>query len=676
MKKFLYSTYTKFAAAALCVIFISAAMLGAVDGFIKFCEDDKSVYEFEASFEDSRLVDTMLSGAEAAVYNAYFNYAGQSGEDTEKTGGTALDKYLKNMLSSSLYKADEVNYYVSINDKVYTNCGAKSAKDLENTRFYRYYSRDKNGRVTREGTTDMTYNRVLTESISDFVGDTDAVTICANISDEYAQTLEEAWNNQAEIIKDIFVKTAVYVILIVLLLIYLVCVSGKSKDGETHLMWLDHIWTEVHLALMVGAAVAAAAACAVLLDGYQQSHFPAYMLRAVTTASAAAGGAVLITSGLSIVRKIKCRSFIKTSIICRIVKWCFGIFVKILRWIWKKLKRCKDAAKIIVSKKSSAMSVAALLIYTAVISVCGVLVLETGGASVIIGVMLFCVGAFVLANRGGDIDKVRVGAAEIRNGNLNYKISEVKSSDIKALAENINEIGDGLNKTAAAKLKAERLKTDLITNVSHDLKTPLTSIISYTELLSKVEGLPEEAKDYAAVIAKKSESLKNLTQDLFEVSKVQSGNETFVTEKLDAALLIAQTLGERDNEIQGSDLKFCVNTDKDLFFIADGRKMSRVMGNLIDNALKYAMKGTRVFVQAFERENDVVIEVKNVSAYPMDFDAEEITGRFVRGDKSRTNEGNGLGLAIAKGYVEACGGSFDIIIDGDLFKALIRFERL
>ena len=358
------------------------------------------------------------------------------------------------------------------------------------------------------------------------------------------------------------------------------------------------------------------------------------------------------------------------------MKWCFGIFVKILRWIWKNLKRCKDAVKMIVSKKSSAMSVAALLIYTAAISVCGVLVLETGGASVIIGVMLFCVGAFVLANRGGDIDKVRVGAAEIRNGNLNYKISEVKSSDIKALAENINEIGDGLNKTAAAKLKAERLKTDLITNVSHDLKTPLTSIISYTELLSKVDGLPEEAKDYAAVIAKKSESLKNLTQDLFEVSKVQSGNETFVTEKLDAALLIAQTLGERDNEIQGSDLKFCVNTDKDLFFIADGRKMSRVMGNLIDNALKYAMKGTRVFVQAFERENDVVIEVKNVSAYPMDFDAEEITGRFVRGDKSRTNEGSGLGLAIAKGYVEACGGSFDIIIDGDLFKALIRFERL
>ena len=675
MKKFLYSTYTKFAAAALCVVFISAGMLGAVDGFIKFCEDDRSVYAFENSFEDSRLVDTMLSGAEAAVYNAYLNYAEQSGGNKEKTDGAALDENLKIMLASPLYEPNEVNYYVSVNDKVYTNCGAKSAKDLENTRFYRYFARDKNGSVTREGTTAMTFNRVLTDGLPEFLSNTDTITICANISDEYAARLEEEWNTQAEVIKDIFVKTAVYVILIVLLLIYLVCVSGKNKDGETRLMWLDHIWTEVHLALMVGAAVAATAACAVLLDGYQTSHYPTYMLRAVTTASAAAGGAVLITSGLSIIRKIKCKSFIKTSIICRIIKWCFGIFVKILRWIWKKLKRCKDAVKIIVSKKTNVMTVTVLLVYTAAIGICGMLVWESG-AGLLIGVVLFGIAAFVLAHRGEDIDKIRVGAAEIRNGNLDYKIPEVKSSDIKVLAEDINEIGDGLNKTAAAKLKAERLKTDLITNVSHDLKTPLTSIISYTELLAKVDGLPEEAKDYAAVIAKKSESLKNLTQDLFEVSKVQSGNETFAEEKLDAALLIAQTLGERDNEIKKSELDFRVDTDKDLFFTADGRKMSRVMGNLIDNAVKYAMKGTRVFVRAFGRGNDVVIEIKNVSAYPMDFDAEEITGRFVRGDKSRTNEGNGLGLAIAKGYAEACGGKFDVIIDGDLFKVVICFKRM
>ncbi|MBP3361612.1 MAG: HAMP domain-containing histidine kinase [Clostridia bacterium] len=281
-----------------------------------------------------------------------------------------------------------------------------------------------------------------------------------------------------------------------------------------------------------------------------------------------------------------------------------------------------------------------------------------------------------MAYRAKDIDEINKGAEEIRKGNLQYKIGELKSGDIKKIAENINEIGDGLEKSVSEKLRAERLKTELITNVSHDLKTPLTSIISYTELLSNMEELPEEAKDYIWIIAKKSERLKNLTQDLFEVSKVQSGNEILVFEKLDAATLINQALGEHDNEIKKSELVFRVKTAKDLFISADGRKMSRVLGNLIDNALKYAMKNTRVFISAYEKDNEVIMEIKNTSEYPMDFDAEEITGRFVRGDKSRTDGGSGLGLAIAKSYTEACGGRFDIVIDGDLFKAVIRFDKV
>ena len=134
-------------------------------------------------------------------------------------------------------------------------------------------------------------------------------------------------------------------------------------------------------------------------------------------------------------------------------------------------------------------------------------------------------------------------------------------------------------------------------------------------------------------------------------------------------------MGEYDSEIKKSELVFCVKTKKELFFMADGRKMSRVLGNLIDNAIKYSMKNTRVFVCAYEEQNEVIIELKNTSAYPMDFGADEITGRFVRGDKSRTTEGNGLGLAIAKSYTEACNGKFDIVIDGDLFKVIIGFKK-
>ena len=190
-----------------------------------------------------------------------------------------------------------------------------------------------------------------------------------------------------------------------------------------------------------------------------------------------------------------------------------------------------------------------------------------------------------------------------------------------------------------------------------------------------MEGLPEEARDYVAVIAKKSDRLKKLTQDLFDISKVQSGNDDVVLEKLNVSLLINQGLGEHDNEIQNSGLPFCVDTPKELFISADGRKMSRVVSNLIQNILKYTMTGTRVFITASEKDGMIVMEFKNISAYPLDFDAEEITHRFVRGDKSRTAEGSGLGLAIAKSYTEICNGTFEIVVDGDMFKAILKFRK-
>ena len=166
-----------------------------------------------------------------------------------------------------------------------------------------------------------------------------------------------------------------------------------------------------------------------------------------------------------------------------------------------------------------------------------------------------------------------------------------------------------------------------------------------------------------------------MTQDLFDISKVQSGSENITLEELDAALLVEQSLAEHESEINASSLNFIVNTEKELFFMADGKKMSRVTGNLIENILKYSMSGTRVFISARELDGRVVMEFKNMASYLMEFDPEGIVGRFVRGDEARSTEGSGLGLAIAKSYVEACGGSFSIIVDGDLFKVNVSFEK-
>ena len=441
-------------------------------------------------------------------------------------------------------------------------------------------------------------------------------------------------------------------------------------------MWLDNIWTEVHLVAMGGIGFGAVVLCVILLDEFYTGHFPLNMMNMVVGISAAITSAVVITSLLSIIRNIKCKRFVESSIIVRVIRWCFKIFVKVLVWLRNGFVGYRNLLFKTLSKKTGVILISMLFAYTALIGLFGIFTLEAGNLFwIFVGIALFGFASFFIAHRSKDIDEIKKGVSEVRNGNVAYKIPELKSEDMKALATNINDIAKGLDESVSAKVKAERMKTELITNVSHDLKTPLTSIISYTELLANVEGLPEEAKDYAQIIANKSDRLKTLTQDLFDISKVQSGNESVVLEKLDVSLLINQSLGEHDNEIKKSELPFCVNAPKELYISADGRKMSRVISNLISNILKYTMKNTRVFISAYEENGEVIMEFKNIASYPMDFNTDEIVGRFVRGDESRTQEGNGLGLAIAKSYTEICNGKFEIVLDGDMFKAILKFRK-
>ena len=373
-----------------------------------------------------------------------------------------------------------------------------------------------------------------------------------------------AWDRQESIVNDTFASTLIYVIIALLLFIYLLCVCGKNKDGEHKSMWLDNIWTEVHLAAIGGLGFGAVVICVILLDDYFTGHFPYNLMNMVVGLSAAIASAVVITSTLSIIRNIKCKRFVESSIIVRVIRWCWRVFVKVVKWFIRKLKTFKNAISYSLSQKTGAILISMLFAYTAIISVCCLFTFLNFILFVfwiMVGFAVFGFACFVVSYRAKDIDEIRKGGSEVRNGNVAYKIPELKSEDMKALAININEIAKGLDESVSAKVKAERMKTELITNVSHDLKTPLTSIISYTELLANVEGLPEEAKDYAQIIANKSDRLKTLTQDLFDISMVQSGNESVVLEKLDVSLLINQSLGEHDNEIKKSELPFCV-TDK------------------------------------------------------------------------------------------------------------------
>ena len=248
-----------------------------------------------------------------------------------------------------------------------------------------------------------------------------------------------------------------------------------------------------------------------------------------------------------------------------------------------------------------------------------------------------------------------------------------EDSSLYAASKAVSDIGAHLQESVAAQMKSERMKLDLITNVSHDLKTPLTSIISYIDLLSR-ENLEPQAREYVGILQKKSERLKHIVSDVFELAKTTSGEITVEHERLDLTRLSNQTLAEMEDKISAAGLM--VKTDicePPVEVISDGKRLYRVIQNLMDNALKYSLKGTRIYYTLKKDGGTAEITIKNIAAYEMDFTKEEILERFSRGDKARSTEGSGLGLSIAQGFTIACGGAFDIDIDGDMFKVRMTF---
>lgn len=284
----------------------------------------------------------------------------------------------------------------------------------------------------------------------------------------------------------------------------------------------------------------------------------------------------------------------------------------------------------------------------------------------------------IILNKVDYLDKIIKGTKEIKNGNINHKI-EVKGKDTLAIfAQDINNLSEGLENAIDEKFRSERMKAELITNVSHDLKTPLTSIINYVDLIKKEENIePEYLKDYINVLDNKSKRLKVLIEDLFEASKASSGNIELNIEKLDLNQLLRQSIGENEEKISKANLDLKVNLPKEQIYInCDGKRMYRVFENLLINISKYSLHNTRVYIHMKLEEEKAYISFKNISAYELNFEADEIIERFKRGDLARNTEGSGLGLAIARDLVELQGGDFDIQIDGDLFKVNVVFNKI
>ena len=296
---------------------------------------------------------------------------------------------------------------------------------------------------------------------------------------------------------------------------------------------------------------------------------------------------------------------------------------------------------------------------------------------ILIGIILTIIYIVIFIKELIYLDKIIIGSKAATEGKLNCNIEEKGRGHLRELAHDINNIRDGLRKSIESEIKSENMKTELITNVSHDLKTPLTSIINYIDLLKRENIESETAKDYINILDKKSQRLKVLIDDLFEASKATSGAMELNITKIDIVQLLKQSLGENDERFKNSNLSVKLDIpDTKIFINGDGQRLYRVFENLISNIVKYSLSNTRVYIQMYvDDENKVVIIMRNISAYELDFCANEITNRFKRGDSSRSTDGSGLGLAIAKSIVELHGGKFNIEVDGDLFKSIIKLNQ-
>ncbi|CUO40971.1 two-component sensor histidine kinase [Clostridium disporicum] len=293
----------------------------------------------------------------------------------------------------------------------------------------------------------------------------------------------------------------------------------------------------------------------------------------------------------------------------------------------------------------------------------------------IAGIVVTIIFIIIVLKKLAYLEKIMDGAKDGAEGRLTYKIEEKGQGRFRDLAHNINNMKEGLRESLQNEVKSERMKTELITNVSHDLKTPLTSIINYIDLLKREDIEPESARDYVNVLDNKAQRLKVLIDDLFEASKAASGAMELNIEKIEIVQLLKQVLGENDERISNHGLSLRVNTPEEKVFIkGDGKRLYRVFENLISNIVKYSMENTRVYIDIIKEEERVKIVMKNIAAYELNFDVNEITERFKRADEARTSEGSGLGLAIAKSIVELHGGTFYIEVDGDLFKSIITLK--
>ena len=458
--------------------------------------------------------------------------------------------------------------------------------------------------------------------------------------------------------------------LTLLALIWILWTAGhKSGAEEIVLTWQERIFFDVYAVVMIAgiAWLAFGTVWAAEQLYWGQSYavrgedFDTFFNLGVAGAgalfAAGVGCAVLLLRTLAV--RVKARCLGKTTLLCRVAAWMAGTihdFVRFLPFTWK-----------IVLGFGAYVMVTFFLIMEGVYN----------GAFMFMYLCLQLALVLFLAWWAYGYYRLRQGTKTIARGDLEYQIdTRHMPYDLRLQAEDLNNISVGLAGAVDEKMKSERFKAELITNVSHDLKTPLTSIINYVNLLKSTQQTDPKAIDYIEVLDRKSQRLKKLTEDLVEASKASTGVLSVTREKIGMSQLIDQATAEWEEKLSDRRLTLVTTLPEgETWVYADGRHLWRVIDNLLSNCAKYAMEGTRIYLDLERGKGQVALSVKNISRDPLNVPAERLMERFVRGEESRSTEGSGLGLSIARSLTELQGGSFDLAVDGDLFKAIVTLPQ-
>jgi len=536
-------------------------------------------------------------------------------------------------LLSTLEAYEGIVFYASDGEHVFSNSKLNKKEQFESFGAYMLFE-DYQQKLYPNEVKESQYLDYFTHEVEKLNPQTDVIYVA--FKESFLQQKMPEWEKDKAIAKSFLNEFIVFLAGFILSFVYLIMVIGRTsfKDKEIHFHVIDKLYNDLNIVIVVCLiSMWIAMIVEVLHDMYMLLTIPIFII------------ALLMI--LSLVKHIKNRSLFKHTLIYQILKKVF------------------HSVKNVFDSGSMGVKIVMLVIgYPLVVA-----------ATFFVFPITMGLAAWFAMRKVKSFNRIKEGVEQIKNGDLHHRIEVDGKGEFSQLASNINSITDGLKKSVDSEIKSERLKTELITNVSHDIRTPLTSIITYVDLL-KIENDPEMIAEYVDVLDQKSKRLKLLTDDLFEAAKASSGSMPVQLERIDIVSLLKQGIGEMGEKIEASLLEFkLANPIEKVYVKADGKLLWRSIENLFSNIFKYAQPASRVYIDVEDLGNEILATFKNISAYELNISVEELMERFKRGDESRSSQGSGLGLSIAESLIHIQYGKFLIQVDGDLFKAMIYLPK-